>query len=147
MTPLSISNRNPQSTDSERMLLARLAMASTYGVGFASAARTTSTTTASIDTGGFRVLTVFLNVTAVPGSGGLSVSVDMLDPVSGQWSNCNFTSAPSVASVGLTQYQMPAGLVASTACTVAGLTPQIRVRVTAASAASYTYSLSYVLSN
>jgi hypothetical protein len=142
----SIPTRLPQADDSVAMLLARIAPVSRSGVGLVSGARTTTTSTASIDVGGARILTVFLDVTAVPGSGGLSVSVDMQDPITGQWSNCNFPSAPSVASVGITQYQMPAGTISSTGCSIAALTPNVRVRVTHASAVSYTYSLSWVLS-
>lgn len=127
-------------------LLARLAPAPRNGVALASGARTVSTSSAAIDTGGLRVLTVFLDVTAVPGSGGLSVSVEMQDPATGQWSNCNFPSAPLVATVGLTQYQMPAGTVSATGCAVASLTPNVRVRVTHSTAVSYTYSVSWVLS-
>jgi hypothetical protein len=142
----SIPTRLPQVDDSVGMLLARIAPVSRSGVGLVSAARTTTTSTSSIDVGGARVLTVFLDVTATPGSGGLSVGVEMQDPITGQWSTCLFPSAPVVASVGLTQYQMPGGTVSSTGCAVAALTPNVRIRVTHSSAVSYTYSVSYVLS-
>lgn len=141
----SITTRLPQGEDSVAMLLARLCPVTVSGVALVSASRSTSTLSGSISTAGCRVLTVFIDVTAI-GASTAAVSVDMQDPNSGNWVNCNFPSAPNITGTGTYQYQMPGGTINATGCAVSALVGNVRVRVTHGGASALTYSVSYVLS-
>lgn len=152
MSDLAITTRRPQDTDTERLLLARLLAAQavkTTGTALASAARTTTTQSADIDTTGFRGIVVFLNVTAASGTGGLTMRVRGRDPVS-----TNFVALASVGSavtaIGITALQFGGGgAVTSAGVTggaMGGLLPDIiRIEVAHGDASSYTYSVGYCL--
>lgn len=152
MSDLAIPTRRPQDTDTERMLLARLLAAQavkTTGTALASAARTTTTQSADIDTTGFRGIVVFLNVTAASGTGGLTMRVRGRDPVSLSFANL-VSDGSAITAVSIRSLQFGGGGGASSATSggglLGGLLPDtIRIEVSHGDASSYTYSVGYCL--
>jgi len=156
MTDLQITTLVPQTSDNERMLLARLLGAqgtvSTRGTLLASATRTATTSSAPINAAGKRNLILFLNVTSASGTGGLRPTIDYLDPVSGSWRGLVACFSAAVTANGTTPFAAGAGIGAGTGFAInAGgivgipLSSQLRVTVGHLDASSYTYSLGYEL--
>lgn len=156
MSDLTITEFDPQSTDSERMLLARLlafkTRERTRATALASAARTVSTQTADIETAGFTGLAVWLNCTVAGASGGITLYLLTQDPVSGNWAT-NYAILPIVSSVRISSALLGPGVsIGSNVNLVSGnsdrgivLPSKIRFYAVASDASSYTYSLGYEL--
>jgi hypothetical protein len=153
MSDLAINTRRPQDTDTERLLLGRLLAAQavkTTGTGLASAARTTTTQTADIDTTGFRAIVIFFNVTAASGTGGLTLRLRGKDPVTGFYASLTQDSAARTTT-GLWTMNVGLGASAPSGASLTGsltglpLPDIIRVEVTHGDASSYTYSIGYCL--
>lgn len=140
-------------SDSERVLQARILASLTgrrRGVALASASRTVTTQSSDIDCTGFQGLIVYLNISAAPGAGGLSMRLRGQDPVTGNYfslyngtlslNSINFVAGvfgPGAGGVFNGTY----GLGAS------GLyLPDVaRIEITHATADPYTYSVGYCL--
>jgi hypothetical protein len=147
---VSLSTRTPQNDDSVSMLLARQIGVPVRGTLLASAARTVSTATATLDLSGFRAVMLFLNISAASGTGGLRIIPEYLDPVSGSWRSPINTVAANTVSVGLFPYFFGPGLgqlmTATPNVGVVAALPLVsamRFLVFATDATSYTYSLGY----
>lgn len=153
MSELNIATRRPQDTDTERMLLARLLAAQavkTTGTALASAARTTTTQSADIDTTGFRGIVVFFNVTVASGTGGLTLRLRGRDSVTSLYAALTQDSTARTAtgfwtmSVGL-GVSAPSGATLTGSLTGLPLPDTIRLEVAHGDASSYTYSVGYCL--
>lgn len=83
MSQLDITTRIPQSTDSERMLLARMLKTSGSGYALARALRSVSTYSSDISTEGFSTLIYRLNIVSFGGGTGVIPMVRAVDPQSG----------------------------------------------------------------
>jgi hypothetical protein len=151
MTPSSLPKRCAQRGDSQETLLSKLVGSSLTGTLLVSAARTASTSTASIDLSGFRSLILFLNISAASGTGGLRLTVEYQDPISGLWRTPLVVPSTAVTSVQMVPVFVGPGIgaIGSTASFTAGgmvslpLTSAMRVTVSHGDASSYTYSLGY----
>lgn len=153
MSDLIITSRLPDSADSERLLLARLLAGPVSGVGLTSAARTFSTITSDILTRGFRGIVAYLNVTAVPGAGGIRLKIIFKDPVSGQIKGL-WQGSTNVTTTGLHVLVIYPGAGSVSQATASGTTnvvvgmpipSTVQVQVEHTTADSYTYSLSWEL--
>ena len=153
MPDLPISTRIPQTNDSEALLLARAIAGPVSAVGLASAARTVTTNTADILTRGFNGITAFLNVSAVPGLGGLRVGLALKDPVDGTVRTLVHSST-LITTTGLFVVQFARGVgslngatIPTGQCALAGvqLTSCVQLSVVHTTADSYTYKLNYEL--
>lgn len=116
------------------------------GTALASAARTTTTNSSSITNYNASALAIFLNVTVASGTGGLTVRVQGIDPVSGSVIALN--AAPTaVTAIGTTLYVIGLGASGGGAAqaTSAPVPRTWRVAVTHGDASSYTYSVGYSL--
>jgi hypothetical protein len=121
------------------------------GTLLASAARTTSTSAGQTNYNA-RGVTVFLNITAASGTGGLKVRVLSVDPVSSAIV-LHFEATTGITATGIYGYEMYPG--ATTAGTAgpslinqrtSGVLPRIWLAsVNVSDASSYTYSLGYSL--
>ncbi len=150
MSDISISTRIPQSSDTERQLLARLCTSCISGTALASATRTTSTITTDISARGFRGLILYLNVTAASGTGGLTPRLIAKDPLSGVTSVSAAVSA-AATSTGLRVFHFGPG-VGTLSGTGIGwgaasvmLSNTFQLQVLHGDASNYTYSLTYEL--
>lgn len=97
---------------------------------------------------GAKRITLFLNVTVASGTGGLIVTVQGKDPVSGTYYDLN--AAPTaVIATGLKVYELGPGLGSAsggvTQSTNRLLPKKFRVKVAVGDASSYTYSLAMVV--
>lgn len=114
-----------------------------------SAARTALATSANIPNPNLRGLVVFLDVTAVGGTGGLTLEVRGIDPLTTKQVNLLSASTP-VTATGTYLYvvspgaSVPAGANVIQASALP-LPRTVRVRVNPADASSYTYSVSGAL--
>ncbi len=110
----------------------------------ASAARTATTSSADVTNFNGRGLQVLLNVTAASGTGGLTLTIQGKDPVSGNYYNLN-ANPTAITATGLTVYEVYPGVGAAgggvTQRTSASLPRTFRVTVTHGDASSYTYSV------
>jgi hypothetical protein len=118
------------------------------GTAIASAARTATTSSADITNHNARGIAVVLDVSAASGSGGLQVSIQAKDPVTGNYAALN--SAPTaVTSTGTRVYELYPGAVGggSGIAQVANvaLPRTFRITVTHGDGSSYTYSVGYTL--
>ena len=115
------------------------------GVAFASAARTTAQTGTTINKDAYdKGIIVYLNVTAsAAGTGGLSVKINGIDPVSGTAAQLN--AAPTaVTATGIKTYIVyPGTTTGGTQATSAPLPDQFRIDVGVGDSTSYTYSVGY----
>lgn len=152
MSDMSLTTRVPQNEDTERLLLARLLAATaqkTTGTALASAARTATTSSTAIGCNGYSAILVYFNTTIASGTGGLTLRIDGLDPVSAGWFNLG--GYTSVTTTGARAIAYGKGVGAATASVspwgLAGvpLPGEIRVTVVHADASSYTYSVGYCL--
>jgi hypothetical protein len=153
MTNLEITTLVPQTSDNERMLLARLLAAQgaspNRGTLLASAARTATTSTSSQNWAGRKAVILFWNVTGA-GTSNLYVSWDYLDPISGNWLSAA-TISTSITTVALRCYVIGPATIATSGWNLSGggiqfpLSSQSRVRVVHGDASAWTYSLGYEL--
>lgn len=144
----------PQQGDSIQTLLARLIGTEDRGTLLASAARTASVT-ANLPSPvrGRRAAVLFWDVTAASGTGGLTLAIQALDPMSLKWFEWGF--CPTSTVTGSRIVTIGAGYAASGITLNAGgnqsfvtqlpLVSQVRIRISHADASSYTYSLGYEL--
>jgi hypothetical protein len=157
MTDLQITTLVPQTSDNERMLLARILSsqqrAAIRGTVLASAARTASTSGSSVDWVRYKGVILFLNITAASGTGGLSIYPEYQDPVSASWNRIyNYPSTASrITTAGLQILHLGPGIGATIGGANQGgfcaafLSSAIRFTVNHGDASSYTYSLGYEL--
>ena len=124
----------------------------TQGTLLASAARTTTAVSANQTNFSGRVLIVTLNVTAASGTGGLSVEIRNIDPISGS-PTAILKATAAITATGIVSYAVGPGVTGTQAATSsAGGTVQSSdlplgrtwsVAVSVGDASSYTYSLSF----
>jgi hypothetical protein len=157
MTDLQITTLVPQTSDNERMLLARILSyqqrAAIRGTVLASTARTASTSGSSVDWVRYKGVILFLNVTAASGTGGLAIFPEYQDPVSASWNRIyNYPSTSArITTVGLQILHIGRGIGATIGGANQGgfcaafLSSAIRFTVNHGDASSYTYSLGYEL--
>lgn len=117
----------------------------------ASAARTATTTSATQNNAYSQTALIILNVTAASGTGGLSLQLLIVDPVSGSVAPIN-VAPTSVTAVGT--YTFIVGLAASSTGLATNVTPinaplpfNWQVKVTHGDASSYTYSVGSMVLN
>lgn len=107
----------------------------------ASAARTAQTDSADFVSDHARGVVLFLNVTAASGTGGLTVNIQMKDPVTGNYSSY-YAAAAAVTSTGQRTYHIYPGASGGGTESKGGLLPHTwRVRVTVGDSSSYSYSI------
>lgn len=116
------------------------------GVALASAARTAGINSADITNYNARGVVFFLNITAASGTGGLQVTLQAKDPMSGAYTQIN-VSPTAVVAAGLKYHVFyPGASGGNTTQTTGSVLPRIfRFTVLVGDATSYTYSLSYGL--
>jgi hypothetical protein len=89
-----------------------------------------------------------MNITAASGTGGLQLTVENQDPVSGQWAQSNSTPT-AVTATGLQKLQIYPGASSTnpgaTQSSSGPLGRTWRIHVFAGDATSYTYSVGYTL--
>jgi len=121
----------------------------TEGTALASAARTASTTSATLTNYNSRGLVLSLDVTATAATPSITVGVDILQPVSSAWRRV-YTAAVAVTATGRADYQLGPG---TDAAALGGYTDgeniwiprSFRVAVDHADADSITYSVGFAL--
>jgi hypothetical protein len=155
MTDLQITTLSAQTSDNERMLLARILKATagripTRSTLLVSATRTANTATATLDLSSYSAVVCYLNISSSSGTGGLRLIPEYLDPVSGLWRAPIQTGAANTTLVGLVPYMFGPGLgTLMTATANVGVVAAIplvsamRFSVIPTDASSYTYSLGY----
>ena len=113
------------------------------GVALASAARTATTTSSTLENPRGLGVVLFLDVTVASGTGGLQVQAQAIDPTGGTVLAVN--SAPTaVTATGLKTYVIYPGASAGATQNTSGVLPRRwNVKVTAGDSSSYTYSVSY----
>ena len=123
----------------------------TQGTLLASAARTATATSPTMTNYNTKGILVFLSVTVASGTGGLSVRIIAIDPVSGgQW---YLNPAPTaITTTGASGYMIYPGAIFVSGSTVSQVIQQPLprtwyVEVVAGDASSYTYSVGYGLIN
>jgi len=114
------------------------------GVAFASAARTTAQTGTVVNKEVTdRGIIVYLNVGTASGTGGLSVKINGIDPVSGTAAQLN-ANPTAVTATGVKTYILYPGTTSGgTQATSAPLPDQFRIDVGVGDSSSYTYSVGY----
>jgi hypothetical protein len=159
MTDLQITTLVPQTSDNERMLLARLLQGANGGLairGTALTAATRSATTAATQFNGtgYKGLIAYLNLYTASGTGGLLVVLQYLDPVTGSWMNGPFAPSTAKTTTGTFCVMFAEGISAGTGGTIntsqsadrgAMLGQQVRLMVSHGDATNYGYSLGYEL--
>lgn len=111
-----------------------------------SAARTATNQSSSQTNYFYRAILVFLNVTVASGTGGLTLSVEVQDSISGTWSTYG-AAMPAYTTTGLRAMLLAPvnGIAASGVITAVNILPLPalwRVNVAHADGSSYTYSVS-----
>ena len=91
-------------------------------------------------------LVVFLNVSAASGTGGLTLTIEGLDPVSATW--FRMLTGAGLITTGKRAYVLGPGSSATAAADITGAVPapvpeSWRVTVTHGDASNYTYSVGY----
>lgn len=117
--------------------------------GLVSAARTTAQSFSITNTGAWRNLFIFLNVTAASGTGGLTVQINTGDPISGNLAQLN-ANPTAVTGTGLKVYEIGSDMSGTasggiTQSTTRSLPRSLTIGVAVGDASSYTYSVGYVL--
>ena len=131
------------------MLLSRMVGTPERGTLMASAIRTANTSTGTINWAGFKAVVLFLNTTAASGTGGLMISVEYLDPVSGAWNRNWNDPVARITSTGLrvTSFGPGFGVQAQgnfqAGVAAIPLGSAMRIQITHGDASNYTYSLGY----
>jgi hypothetical protein len=147
MSNLDFTSRFPDSADSERQLLARNMAARVSSTVLASAARTATTTTANLRGNGFEKLLIHINVTAASGTGGLTLRVVAVDPITGASSGyCALTGAMTAIGHRTLAIGPGFGAVSGASVVSAGaiglpLPDTFQIQVLHGDASSYTYSV------
>lgn len=118
----------------------------TEGTLLASATRTATTTTPDQTNYNARGVLVFFNITAVSGTGGLTLSIQWKDPVSGT-TYSNLLVGSALTTAGARIYQVYPAASGGTASTGAALPRTWRVSVAHGDASNYTYSVGYAYVN
>jgi hypothetical protein len=97
---------------------------------------------------GHKGILVCMNITAASGSGGLQLTLENLDPVSGQWAQSNSTPT-AVTTTGLQKLEIYPGAASTnpgaTQTSSGPLGRNWRIHVFAGDSTSYTYSIGYTL--
>lgn len=115
------------------------------GTALASASRAVTTSSVDIINYNHRGIIFFLNVTVASGTGGLQLSIQVKDPISGQYVGLNALPA-AVTTTGIRAYSFYPGISAvGTQGTSGALSRTFRVQVIVGDATSYTYSVGYSL--
>ena len=114
-----------------------------------SAARTTAYDSGALVNDGFKGITVVLDVTAASGTGGLTLSVNMIDPASGN-AVALLTASAAVTATGTKAYSVyPSGGTTGAGITqlsnFTALSPYFSVKVAVGDSSSYTYTIGYCL--
>lgn len=112
----------------------------------ASAARTLTTATALQTNYNNKGVLLFFNISAIPGAGSLTLSIEGVDPISGN--TITMLTGAALNTTGLRVYGLyptfpnPAAAMAGMTLAQAGFLPRSwQARITAATGDSYTYSL------
>lgn len=148
MSALTLPTLIPDTADTERNLLAKLLGSVRTGTALASAARTATTLSSTGQTLGYTGLIVYLNVTAASGTGGLTVRLFGVDPVTSAIAT-SATVSTAVTTVGLRVYHFGPGVgaanggAASWGAVAVMLGSQFALQVLHGDASSYTYSLTF----
>lgn len=157
MADVSFTSLAPDTTDSERILLAKILAEArnipVSGTALASAARTIGTVSSDIKTNGCKGIIIYLNVTAAGAAGGLRLAVLLKDPLTGSYrafaaTNLNVTATglvPVVIYPGCGIGSQMALVATNMGIIGIPLGATIQLQVIHATADSYTYSLSYEL--
>lgn len=154
MSDLSITEFDPQTSDNERMLLARLLAyqrrQAVRGTLLSSASRTTSTSSGTLDLTQYSAAFFWLNISAYGGGLGLQVVLEYLDPVSGLWAIGPNTT--SLTSAGCKIFGVSTGANAPVGWTISAqngamsgmpMNSAMRIRVYHQDATAHTYSVGY----
>jgi hypothetical protein len=154
MSDINFTSFLPETTDSERLLLAKLlalGITRKTGTALASATRTVTTQSATIESRGARGIIAWINVSSASGTGGLNLALRGVDPVIGGNSLLMQQSA-SMTTTGLRAFSVHPGNGAAVGTSwanmsVAGapLPSKFVLSVTHADASNYTYSVTYEL--
>lgn len=129
-------------------ILGVLLKAPVSGTALTSAARSATTISANIPSDGCKGVVAYLNVTAASGTGGLTLRLISIDPLSGAVAISAAVSA-AVTTTGLRVVHFGPGVGASSGAFLAGggagvmLGTQFALQVSHGDASSYTYSLAY----
>lgn len=156
MADQTITSRVPQQGDPVNVLLARLLASQCQrvtGTALASAIRSATTSSADIDTSGFRGIVVYVFVSAASGTGGLRIAIRGRDPVTTNYMQLGITNTPMVAvgnqvavfgqGVGsVIQASIGAGV---NGCLSTFLPDVVRVEIVHGDLSNYTYSVGYCL--
>jgi hypothetical protein len=155
MTDLQITTLVPQTSDNERMLLARIlasARANQRGTLLVSATRTANTISSTVNWSGYRAAIIYLNISAASGTGGIRPFMEYQDPVSSLWRAVVTPGSGFNTSANLVPYVYGLGVgnglsVAINAGSSMGipLSAAMRINCTHGDATSYTYSVGYEL--
>lgn len=119
------------------------------GTALASATRTATANSADIINYNGRGVTIYLNVTAASGTGGLTVNIQAKDPVTGSYFTV-YAAAAAVITTGLRAYNAYPGAAGSGNYTNAvnfQIPRTFRIGVTVGDSTSYTYSIGYAITN
>lgn len=151
MSNANIPARSAQVGDGILALLARLVGAPLRATLLASATRTATTSSVTLDLSGFRSVLLFLNITAASGTGGLCIFVEYLDPASWTWNRLwNYPStAARLTTAGLQIAAVGPGLgtqsggVNQAGFSSSPLASQLRITINHGDASNYTYSVGY----
>lgn len=115
------------------------------GTALASASRAVTTSSVDITNYNHRGIIFFLNVTVASGTGGLQLSIQVKDPISGLYVGLNALPA-AVTTTGVRAYSFYPGISAvGTQGTSGALSRTFRIQVIVGDATSYTYSVGYSL--
>lgn len=150
MSDVGLTSKRAQTGDGERAILARLAGGCISGTALASAARSATTLSSNIDARGARAIIVYLNITAASGTGGLTLRLFGVDPVSSTVATSASVSTAATTS-GTRIYHFGPGVGAASGATLAWggagvmLGSLFAVQVLHGDASSYTYSVTYEL--
>lgn len=117
------------------------------GTALASGTRTVATSSADIINYNARGVLLFVNVTAVSGTGGITPALQAKDPITGNYGTL-ISMSSAITSTGLRVYMIYPG--ASTTGALAQAVQQVlprtwRVFISVVDASSYTYSVGYSL--
>lgn len=141
----------PQTSDNERELLSRLCAGNLVATALASAARTVTTLSTSQSSRGFSGILLHLNVTAASGTGGLTLRLVAVDPVTGASSGLAALTG-AVTTVGHRTLAVGPGLGAASGAAVVSsgaiglpLPMTFQIQVIHGDASIYTYSVTYEL--
>lgn len=116
------------------------------GTALVSAARTASTASADIINPSCRGIMIFLDISIASGTGGLQVTLQVKNPITGAYSQVN-PSPAAITIITPAVYVIYPGATGGNVNQVTGepIPRTFRIRVVHGDATSYTYSVSYCL--